>query len=94
MSNGDACQSHLSVTQTEALVTSKMDIWIFPYGRLEINWLGHKLSVGLTLSNFTFPVSFLSKATSRVKIHLLVFLLTSLLGQVSGAGLNFCGVCS
>lgn len=91
------CRLARSVTQTEAPGTCKMGIWIFPYGRLAVNWLGHKLSVGLTLGNFTlgnftFLRSFLAKATSRLKIHLPVFLLTSLLGQLSGAGLNFCAV--
>lgn len=83
MRTSPTCHLALSITQTEALGSNKMGTWIYPYGRLAINWPGHKLSVGLTLSNFTFLRSFLSKATSWLKIHLLVFLLTSFLGQQS-----------
>lgn len=83
MHTSPTCHLALSITQTEALGSNKTGTWIFPYGILAINWLGHKLPVGLTLSNFTFLRSFLAKATNRLKIHLFVFLLTSFLGQLS-----------
>lgn len=68
MHTSPTCHLALSITQTEALGSNKTGTWIFPYGILAINWLGHKLPVGLTLSNFTFLRSFLAKATNRLKI--------------------------
>lgn len=48
------CHLALSVAHTEAPGTSKMGSWFFSYGRLAIKWLGHELSAGWTLSDFTF----------------------------------------
>lgn len=82
------CSLALSFTHTEAPGTSRMDTCSFSYGRLAINWLGHELSAGLTLSNFMFLRLFLSlqKFTSQCPCWLLCF------RQLSGAGLNFCAV--
>lgn len=90
------CYLALNITQREELGTNKTGIWIFPWERLVVNWLGHKLSVGSTLRNLPFLGSFSAIATSSLKVHLLVFLvflLASWLGQLcvwSGLELPCC----
>lgn len=65
--NSPTCHLPLGDTQTEVPDINTMGIWIFLHGRIAINRLGYKFPIGLTLSNFTFLRSFLTKASSKLK---------------------------